>query len=170
MERAIRHAFGGHIDRNLMEEKIVKLSKTSTLAALAVVHLASRQGDGFIQARQVAEYLHIPTDSALKVLQALARRGVIASQLGRAGGYRLDADPTHVSLLQIVEAVDGPVETEIPLDVVDERLFQPITQLRKACNRISNAMRTELENTTISELAELFAGQVLATIEAGVAH
>ena len=148
----------------------MKLSKTSTLAALAVVHLASRQGDGFIQARQVADYLHIPTDSALKVLQALARRGVIASQLGRAGGYRLDADPTHVTLLQIVEAVDGPVEPEIPLHVADERLFSPVSQLRKACNRVSNAMRTELEHTTIAELAELFAGHVLATIEAGVAH
>lgn len=63
----------------------MKLSKTSALAALAVAHLASYPADAVVQARQVAEYLNIPTDSALKILQTLTRRHVIDSRLGRGG-------------------------------------------------------------------------------------
>lgn len=148
----------------------MKLSKTSTLAALAVAHLSTRQNEGFIQARQVADYLHIPTDSALKVLQALARRGLIASQLGRSGGYRLDREPADVTLRQIVEAVEGPIEAEVPVNGDDNGLTSSITQLRKACNRVANAVRTELDRTTVADLADLPAEEVLATIEHGVAH
>ncbi len=152
----------------------MKLSKTATLAALAVAYLSTRRNDGHIQARHVADYLHIPTDSALKVLQALARRGVINSHLGRSGGYYLENEPHNVTLLQIVEAVEGPIEPELPVQSDGNGLSQPIDQLRKACNRVAHSMRLELERTTVSELAEGMNGTttpVLATIEeGGIAH
>jgi len=152
----------------------MKLSKTATLAALAVAYLSTRRNDGHIQARHVADYLHIPTDSALKVLQALARRGVINSHLGRSGGYYLENEPHNVTLLQIVEAVEGPIEPELPVASDGNGLSQPIDQLRKACNRVAHSMRLELERTTVSELAEGMNGSttapVLATIEGGIAH
>ena len=151
----------------------MKLSKTATLAALAVAYLSTRRNDGHIQARQVADYLHIPTDSALKVLQALARRGVINSHLGRSGGYYLESEPHQVTLLQIVEAVEGPIETELPVGGDGNGMQKPIDQLRKACNRVAHSMRLELDRTTVSELAEGLNGAtpVLATIEeGGIAH
>jgi Rrf2 family protein len=152
----------------------MKLSKTATLAALAVAYLSTRRNDGHIQARHVADYLHIPTDSALKVLQALARRGVINSHLGRSGGYYLENEPHNVTLLQIVEAVEGPIEPELPVQSDGNGLSHPIDQLRKACNRVAHSMRLELERTTVSELAEGMNGTaapVLATIEeGGIAH
>jgi len=153
----------------------MKLSKTATLAALAVAYLSTRRGDGHIQARHVADYLHIPTDSALKVLQALARRGVINSHLGRSGGYYLESEPHDVTLLHIVEAVEGPIESELPIESDGNGLSNPIDQLRKACNRVAHSMRHELDRTTISEIAEGMNGNttpiVLATIEeGGIAH
>jgi Rrf2 family protein len=148
----------------------VKLSKTATLAALAVAYLSTRRTEGHIQARQVAEHLHIPTDSALKVLQALARRGVIHSQLGRSGGYSLEREPHQVTLLQIVEAVDGPIAGEVPVENGINGLAQPLDQIRKAANRVANSIRVELDRTTVAEIAELEEPAVLATIDHGVAH
>jgi len=153
----------------------MKLSKTATLAALAVAYLSTRRNDGHIQARHVADYLHIPTDSALKVLQALARRGVINSHLGRSGGYYLENEPHNVTLLQIVEAVEGPIEPELPVESDGNGLSNPIDQLRKACNRVAHSMRHELDRTTVAELAEGMNGTpitpILATIEeGGIAH
>ena len=148
----------------------MKLSKTSTLAALAVAHLSKRQDEGYVQARQVAEYLSIPTDSALKVLQALARRGLIKSQLGRSGGYRLDREPGEVTLREIVEAVDGPIEAEVPIKLDGNGLDSPLEQIQRACNRVANSIRTELDRTSVSDLADLDADQIIATIEHGVAH
>jgi|GEM_PF-2468287 len=158
-----------------VKEADMKLSKTATLAALAVAYLSTRRGDGHIQARHVADYLHIPTDSALKVLQALARRGVINSHLGRSGGYYLESEPHDVTLLHIVEAVEGPIESELPIESDGNGLSNPIDQLRKACNRVAHSMRHELDRTTISEIAEGMNGNttptVLATIEeGGIAH
>lgn len=148
----------------------MKLSKTATLAALAVAYLSRRRTDGHIQARQVAEHLMIPTDSALKVLQALARRGVIHSQLGRSGGYSLEREPHLVTLLQIVEAVDGPIAGEVPIEGGVNGLAKPLEQIRKAANRVANGIRVELDRTTVAELAEIDEPAVLAIIEHGVAH
>ncbi len=148
----------------------MKLSKTASLAALAMVHLASRRSEGFIQARQVAEYLSIPTDSALKVLQALSRHNVISSQLGRSGGYRVDAEPREITLRQIVEAIDGPIEGEIPVRGYDNGLSEAVVELRKAANRVAHRVRHELERTTVADLLADDGEQVLATIEGGIAH
>lgn len=148
----------------------MKLSKTSSLAALAMVYLASRRGEGFIQARQVGEYLTIPTDSALKVLQALSRHNVINSQLGRSGGYRLEVEPREVTLRQIVEAIDGPIEGEIPVRGYDNGLSDAVVELRKAANRVAHRVRGELERTTVADMLADDGDTVLATIEGGIAH
>lgn len=92
----------------------MKLSKTSAHAVLAVAYLASCKDNGVVQARQVAEHLSIQTDSALKILQVLAQHKLIDSRLGRSGGYQFTKLASEVTLLQIIEAVDGPVVSGIP--------------------------------------------------------
>ena len=59
----------------------MKLSKSSAQAVLAMAFLAEQPTGSVIQARQVGGHLGIPTDSALKILQVLARHGLLASQL-----------------------------------------------------------------------------------------
>lgn len=130
----------------------MKLSKTSAHAALALAFLANRTDAGPVQARQVAEYLGIPTDSALKILQALARNRIIRSQLGRAGGYRFHRPSHEVSLLDVVETIDGPIAPQIPIDDPDDG-GGSVDLLQAACEQAATSIRAELARLTIADLA-----------------
>jgi Rrf2 family protein len=130
----------------------MKLSKTSAHAALAVAYLANCPAGRIVQARQVADHLGVPVDSALKVLQNLARRGIIHSQLGRGGGYHLGRRPEQINLLQIVEATDGPIDAEVPL-AQDQACAAGLEILETVCRHIADRTRVELAATSIADLA-----------------
>ena len=140
----------------------MKLSKTAAQAALSMAYLASRTQDGLIQARTIGEHLNIPTDSALKILQALSRRGLILSQLGRSGGYRLHRPPEQVTLLEIVEAIEGPISADIRLTVSDPALTAGIELLQQICDDAAAHARQKLRSAKLSDLAT--AGQSIAAM------
>lgn len=132
----------------------MKLSKTTTYAVLALDCLLARDDPAGppMRAREVAESLGIPTDSALKVLQTLARGGLLKSTLGRRGGYRPNAGPEDVTLLQLVELMDGPVTAEVPMpDTPDTPL---VSVLDRVCGRMRDRARAELESITLERLLE----------------
>jgi Rrf2 family protein len=131
----------------------MKLSKTSAQAALALGVLASQPDGEYLQARHIAEKLNIPTVSALKILQALTRGHLIESQLGRSGGYRLACPAHEVSLLKIVEAIDGPVRGQMRIDGAPAGVAQGVERLRAACTSAADALRDQLERTTVADLA-----------------
>ena len=60
-----------------------------------------------VSAAQLAEYYAVPAPSLAKQLQALVRAGVLCATTGPGGGFRLARPPADITLLQIVEAVDG---------------------------------------------------------------
>lgn len=122
----------------------MKLSKSSVQAALAVGYLAERQDEGPIQAKQVGDYLGIPTDSALKILQALARRKVINSRLGRGGGYNVDARRGPISLLRIIEAIEGPITLDLAVEPTDDRQTEALDTLQTLCDQTARHLRDQL--------------------------
>ncbi|QQE13593.1 Rrf2 family transcriptional regulator [Planctomycetota bacterium] len=130
----------------------MKLSKTSAHAALAIAFLASKCNEGPTQARTVAEHLGIPTDSALKILQALSRHRLIKSQLGRSGGYLLHRPSEGISLLEIVEAIDGPIAGEMPISQHANKLDYSMNILQNACVHAAEQLRDSLSKYTIADL------------------
>lgn len=133
----------------------MKLSKTSAHAALAVAFLANQPNHTPIQARQIAEHLHIPTDSALKILQAMVRQHVIQSQLGRSGGYMLTRPPEQVTLLEIVEAIDGPITAALPVRTDGKPVLEGVEKLKSMCEHVAGRLREELGRYTVADLARV---------------
>ncbi len=131
----------------------MRLSKTSAQAALAAAYLHQQASTAPVQARQVGEHLGIGTDSALKILQALTRAGVLASRLGRGGGYRLAQPGDRTTLLHIVEAIDGPVTGHVPLPTSSGHLKASTQMLRHVCDLAAKRLCHELARTTVADLA-----------------
>ena len=94
----------------------MRFSRTAAYAALSIAYLDRVSGPTPVRAREIADHLGIPTDSALKVLQTLVRQGLIHSQLGRHGGYRMVRDASTLSLREVVEAIDGPILATVAVD------------------------------------------------------
>ncbi|MCY2932067.1 MAG: Rrf2 family transcriptional regulator [Planctomycetota bacterium] len=85
----------------------MEISLTTDYAVRAVLHLAASPGR--VTAGQIARDQNIPRSYVPKVLQALARAGIVAGSSGRGGGVRLCRDPDGLSVLEIVQAMEGPV-------------------------------------------------------------
>lgn len=85
---------------------MIAISRSSEYAIRALTYLALRPGPEFHLVREMAQSLSIPAPFLGKCLQPLVARGILASQRGRKGGFRLVGDPRDVSLFQIVDAIE----------------------------------------------------------------
>ena len=81
-----------HVARWTLHDKdqlMLRLSKKADYALMAMKHLATRTDLASASAREIAEEYDIPVELMAKVLQRLARRGLLTSHQGTRGGYRL---------------------------------------------------------------------------------
>jgi Rrf2 family protein len=86
---------------------MLRLSKKVDYALIALMHLA-QQGEGSAwSAREIASGYGMPQDLLAKILQKLAREGLVVSHQGTKGGYSLGRPADRITVVSIVEAVDG---------------------------------------------------------------
>jgi Rrf2 family transcriptional regulator, nitric oxide-sensitive transcriptional repressor len=84
------------------------LNKASRIGLYAVTMMAERP-DQLISAAMVAEAFDVSEDHVAKVLQQLVRVRVVTGVRGAGGGYRLAVDPRQLTMLDVVEALEGPL-------------------------------------------------------------
>ena len=95
---------------------MLKLTKKADYSLIALRHLAIPGipigGEPVLRAssaKEIAEAYHIPLPILSKVLQKLGKAGFLQSVQGTNGGYKIARDPRHISVLEVIRAVDGPV-------------------------------------------------------------
>lgn len=93
---------------------MLKFSKKADYGLLALQHIASIQYGDVAQARvvntkEIAEEYRIPAELLAKVLQTLAKHGVIESHNGPKGGYLLAREASKITIAQVLEAIEGPL-------------------------------------------------------------
>jgi Rrf2 family protein len=83
------------------------LSRTGGYALHAAITIAERSAGGApVPAGEVAAALGIPANYLAKVLHVLARTGILVSERGRTGGFRLSRPPEEIRLVEVVDAFD----------------------------------------------------------------
>lgn len=87
----------------------MQITMSADYALRAVIDLADSSNGKLVAAGEIARRQDIPLSYAVKVLQALARAGIVVCQAGRKGGVRLLRSADELSVLDVVEAVDGPI-------------------------------------------------------------
>jgi Rrf2 family protein len=120
---------------------------------------------------RLAELHDVSATYLAKQMQALSRAAIIRSAQGHAGGYVLAGDPAQITMLDVVEAIDGPPPTfactEIrqrgPLAAPAEACIEPCA-INRAMLSADQAWRAALHEITIADLA----GQVQADYDADV--
>ncbi|MBL8862206.1 MAG: Rrf2 family transcriptional regulator [Planctomycetes bacterium] len=134
------------------------LSRSSEYAIRALTYLAQRQRDGrHVLARDMAEELGIPAPFLGKVLQPLVTRGLLHSQRGRSGGFRLDRPAGHIRLVEIVETQETLTPANTCLlgqKACDEQNVCPLHELWTG---IAGSFHTRLRATSLQDLVEFAA-------------
>jgi Rrf2 family protein len=87
----------------------LKISEGSNLAIHAMSYLAAVPRGQVTSVARMAEVLDVSRDHLGKVMQRLTRAGMVTSRRGPKGGFALSRKPKEVTLLQIVETIDGPM-------------------------------------------------------------
>jgi len=126
------------------------LSDATEYALRAVVWLSQRPGTSH-KTRQIAEGTHAAPGYLIKVLQALAKAGILSAQRGSHGGFTLLRDPAELTVLEVINAVD-PFERirtcPLGLEAHDEQLC-PVHQ------KVDDAM---------AQIEDAFAGSAIADL------
>jgi len=121
------------------------VSDRSRVAVIALAELAARGGSSPGQILEVAECRGIPAHQVEQVFAALRRAGLLQSQRGVKGGYTLRRDPGEVTVLEVVEAVDGPIGG------TDDPQGCPVAMIwAQGAGRLSDAFR----EVTVKDVAE----------------
>ncbi len=86
---------------------MLRLSKLADYAVVVLIRLSS--AEGCQTSPNVAAVTGLPEPTVAKVLKALTSAGLVASQRGSRGGYRLARPPGSIAVADVVAAIDGPV-------------------------------------------------------------
>jgi Rrf2 family transcriptional regulator, cysteine metabolism repressor len=129
----------------------LRLSSAAGYALSAVTYMAHSKENGPIASHVVAAAREIPERFLLKVLKPLVSARILSSIKGPNGGYRLTRTPKQLSLLDIVEAVDGPIRGVVPrLDGDSSAKLD--RSLENVCKDAARVVRAHLSRIKVSTL------------------
>src|SRR5713226_6999673 len=129
-----------------------KLSRKSDYALIAIKHLATHRGSR--SAAEIAELYDISTPLMAKVLQKLAKQGLLAARHGSAGGYQLARDPDRITALDVISAIDGPLLITSCVTNHGECGQTAHCTIREPLRRVNESILQVLGAVTISQMSE----------------
>lgn len=134
---------------------MLRISKKADYGLIAVRHLALSYGKGTASAKDIAQAYGIPPELMAKVLQRLARRGLLASQHGSHGGYTLSRPPVMISALEVINAIDGPVRITSCVTSHGECMQTPVCTVREPLHKVNESIVNALGSLTMAEMVSL---------------
>jgi len=129
----------------------MKLTRASSYALHAVAYMAIQKSEKPVASHLIAQDRGIPERFLLKVLKPLVSARVLHSIKGPNGGYRLARTPSDISMLEILEAVDGPIRGQAPF-TEGKNDGNLNNKLETICKKSADAVRDQLGKVRISDL------------------
>ena len=135
---------------------VLRISNAASLALHAMVLLAVNE-DQVLSTREIAAALQISQAHLSKVLQRLAKAGLVGSTCGPAGGFKLRKPGEQISLLEVYQAIEGPLS---PTNCL---LGTPICSGEKCIlgdllETVNRQVREYLAGTTLADLTDVYGG------------
>lgn len=93
----------------------MQLSRASRYGILAVLYVARGPANKPISGTKISAACGFPETYLVKILQRLVQQHVLASEAGRNGGFLLEKSAERITLLEIIEAIDGPLAQPEPM-------------------------------------------------------
>ena len=130
------------------------ITSRSEYGMRAMILLATQLGDDLLSATELSRREHIPLKYLEQILAELKRSGLVQSQAGARGGYRLSRPPAEIPVGAIITALDGPLA---PMSCVESGTrpaceFEANCRLRPLWVRLYQAIHGVLDNTMLDEL------------------
>lgn len=131
----------------------MRLGRAATYAVLATTHLALKNGDVPVQGRDIAEACGVPPGHLLKILQQLVRAQLLNSERGPAGGFALRRPASEITLLDIIEAIEGPISGDLSMRGYANGSEMVRSRLEATCQAVAAHAKRVWGQIVVADLA-----------------
>ncbi len=138
------------------------ISAKADYAMRALLALAAHEGTKPMKAEEIARSQGIPLKFLENILVELRKDGLVTSQRGAEGGYRLAQPSKDITAAVVIRAVDGPLAEVRGIRPEDARYDGSAVHLREVWVAVRASLRTVLESVT---LADIVAGHLPRKVE-----
>jgi len=144
---------------------MIRMSKETDYGVILLAHFAS--GDQLTKqsARQLAAETKLSLPMVSKVLKILARQGLLASHRGVKGGYSLARPANTISVVEIIQAVEGPIAMTECIESPGECCHEPLCQLQSNWRVINDVVMRALSGIKLSDMIEPLTDRSIAFLE-----
>jgi Rrf2 family protein len=132
----------------------MQITRQADYAVRAVLHLARIDGNQRAATSQVAQAQHIPPSFLAKIISQLSIAGLLHTSRGARGGVTLAREPKAITLLEVIEAIDGPIMLNECVGESSTCTFDEDCPLRPVWCEAQNELVTRLKNTNFQQLLE----------------
>ena len=146
-----------------------RLTNAGEYAVRLMVYLAGRDRDKLVSAREIAENQNIPQRFLRSIVSQFAKQGFVSSYQGNGGGIRLAEGAENKNLLEVIEAVEGPIYLNVCMQGKEACQFSSHCAVHLVWHEAQQAIQEILGKKKIIELAQtnlkLAASSVLSETE-----
>ena len=133
---------------------MLKLTRKADYGLMALKLLAERPQTPALSAKDVADAYGIPPEALAKILQRLARAGLLQSQHGTNGGYTLGRPAHTISAFEVIQAIDGPLFITSCVTVRGECDQSDRCNIREPLRKVNESIEAVLKRIKISHMRE----------------
>jgi Rrf2 family protein len=145
---------------------MLRLTKKADYGLMALKYLAEQSGPHAAQpavqstaqsafsAKDIAEAYHIPPQLLAKILQTLAKAGLLVSHAGTNGGYALSRSAAEISAFEVIRAIDGPLFITSCITIHGACDLTSHCTIKEPLRKVNDSIKELLSGITIADLVE----------------
>ncbi len=138
---------------------MLRLTKKADYGLMALKYLAehaaaSPSGGTAQSAKDIADAYHIPPQLLAKILQTLARGGILVSHAGTNGGYALARSASDISAFEVIRAIDGPLFITSCITIHGSCDLLGHCTIKEPLRKVNDSIKDLLSDIKIADLIE----------------
>lgn len=133
---------------------MLRLTKKADYGLMALKYLAEQAASGAQSAKDIAEAYHIPPQLLAKILQTLAKSGLLVSHAGTNGGYSLSRPATAITAFEVIRAIDGPLFITSCITIHGTCDLAGHCTIKEPLRKVNDSIKDLLNGITIGDLIE----------------
>lgn len=131
----------------------MQITRQADYATRAILYLARNGRGERVSTSQVAKEQKIPPSFLAKIISQLSVAGLLHTARGAHGGIALARDPEQITLFEVIEAIDGPIQLNLCAEQKGACLFEENCPLQPVWHNAQNELVDRLKHTNFGQLA-----------------
>ncbi|MBB5065627.1 Rrf2 family protein [Granulicella mallensis] len=147
---------------------MLRLTKKADYGLIALKYLAEQSTNGAQSAKDIAEAYHIPPQLLAKILQTLAKSGLLVSHAGTNGGYALARSAHDISAFEVIRAIDGPLFITSCITIHGTCDLHGTCTIKEPLRKVNDSIKELLSGIRVSDLIEPIEDSPAAALAGGL--